>query len=99
MQAGIEFASGDAVVLTDSDLQDPPELVPEMLAKWREGFQVVVAQRSRRGERWSRRLATRLFHWLFQRMSNFNEEGEAGLFSFRLLLGHQISICAPNSRI
>ena len=81
VQAGLAVAEGDGVVLMDSDLQDPPELLPEMIGKWKEGFHVVVAQRSRRGERWSRRVATRFFHWLFRRMSSFDEQGEAGLFS------------------
>jgi dolichol-phosphate mannosyltransferase len=81
VHAGLHFASGDAVVLMDSDLQDPPELVGAMLAKWREGFHVVVAERSKRSERWPRRAATQLFHWLFRRMSNFREEGQAGLYS------------------
>jgi dolichol-phosphate mannosyltransferase len=81
VQAGLAAAAGDAVVLMDSDLQDPPELLPEMFAKWSEGFHVVVAERSRRGERWSRRVATQFFHWLFRRMSSFDEPGEAGLFS------------------
>lgn len=81
VQAGLAVADGDAVVLMDSDLQDPPELLAEMIAKWKEGFHVVVAERSRRGERWSRRVATRFFHWMFRRMSSFDEQGEAGLFS------------------
>ncbi len=81
VQAGLTVADGDAVVLTDSDLQDPPELLPELVAKWQEGFHVVLAERAKRGERWSRRVATRLFHWLFRRMSSFNEGGEVGLFS------------------
>jgi glycosyltransferase involved in cell wall biosynthesis len=47
--AGIEFASGRAVIVMDVDLQDPPELVPELVAQWREGFEVVYAQRRSRG--------------------------------------------------
>ncbi len=81
VQAGLEFASGNAVVLMDSDLQDPPELIPDLIAQWQAGNHVVVAERSKRGERWSRRVATRLFHWLFRRMSNFHESGEVGLYS------------------
>jgi dolichol-phosphate mannosyltransferase len=81
VQAGLAAARGDAVVLTDADLQDPPELVPDMIAKWNEGFQVVIAERSGRGESWPRRAATRCFHWLFRRISTFRDEGEAGLFS------------------
>ena len=49
--AGLEAASGDAVVVIDCDLQDPPELIPELVARWREGFDVVYAQRrTRAGE-------------------------------------------------
>jgi dolichol-phosphate mannosyltransferase len=80
VQAGLAMARGDAIVLTDADLQDPPELVPEMIAKWNEGYHIVVAQRSGRGEAWLRRAATRSFHWLFRRMSSFRDEGEVGLF-------------------
>jgi polyisoprenyl-phosphate glycosyltransferase len=46
--AGMQYATGDAVIVMDVDLQDPPELVPEMVAKWREGFDVVMAQRKNR---------------------------------------------------
>jgi polyisoprenyl-phosphate glycosyltransferase len=81
VQAGLAAARGDAVVLMDADLQDPPELIPDMINKWHEGFHVVVAERSTRGESWPRRVATHCFHWLFRRISSFREEGEAGLFS------------------
>ena len=46
--AGLDAADGDAVVLIDADLQDPPELIPEMVARWREGYDVAYGQRSRR---------------------------------------------------
>ena len=49
--AGLEAATGDAVVVIDCDLQDPPELIPELVARWREGYDVVYAQRrTRAGE-------------------------------------------------
>ena len=49
--AGLDHVQGDAAVIIDSDLQDPPELIPEMVRKWREGFHVVYAQRrARKGE-------------------------------------------------
>jgi len=55
--AGLQYSSGDAVVVMDADLQDPPELVRDMVAKWREGFDVVVAQRrSRAGDTLAKRL-------------------------------------------
>ena len=49
--AGLEAASGDAVVVIDCDLQDPPELIPELVARWREGYDVVYAQRRTRAGR------------------------------------------------
>lgn len=45
--AGIDFAIGDAVVIIDADLQDPPELIPEMISKWMEGYEVVYAKRKK----------------------------------------------------
>jgi dolichol-phosphate mannosyltransferase len=57
--AGLEAASGDATVVIDCDLQDPPELIPELVAKWREGFDVVYAQRrSRAGETLPKRVVS-----------------------------------------
>lgn len=46
--AGIDYASGDAIVIIDADLQDPPELIPELIAKWKEGYDVVYAKRKTR---------------------------------------------------
>jgi dolichol-phosphate mannosyltransferase len=55
--AGLEYSAGDAVIIMDVDLQDPPELVHEMVAKWREGFDVVLPQRRQRtGEPWIKKL-------------------------------------------
>jgi glycosyltransferase involved in cell wall biosynthesis len=63
--AGLDAASGDAIVLMDADLQDPPELVLEMLEKYRAGYDVVYAQRvGREGETWFKRLSA----WLFYRL-------------------------------
>jgi len=57
--AGIQYASGDAVIVMDVDLQDPPELIPAMVAKWHEGFDVVFAQRlNRAGETLPKRIIT-----------------------------------------
>jgi glycosyltransferase involved in cell wall biosynthesis len=67
LSAGIDRASGDAVVTIDADLQDPPELIPTLVAKWREGFAVVHARRTRRlGEGWAKRTASFLFHRLLR---------------------------------
>lgn len=67
LSAGIDRARGDAVVTIDADLQDPPELIPELVARWREGFAVVHARRTRRlGEGWTKRAASWLFHRLLR---------------------------------
>ena len=61
--AGLDRAEGDAVVVMDADLQDPPEVVKEMVARWREGFDVVFAIRSKRhGESWFKRLTAAVFY-------------------------------------
>lgn len=63
--AGLRFAQGDAVVVLDSDLQDPPELIPTMVDKWREGYHVVYAQRTSRQKEGP---AKKLFAYLFYRI-------------------------------
>ena len=63
-RAGIEHARGDALIFLDADLQDPPELIPQLIAKWREGFKVVTGCRSSREERGLRRVLFDLFHQL-----------------------------------
>lgn len=84
LSAGLEFTRGDAVVVLDADLQDPPELIPEMLAKWREGFQVVYGQRtSRIGESWAKRLTADLFYRLMGHLSGTDIPRNTG--DFRLM--------------
>jgi dolichol-phosphate mannosyltransferase len=82
--AGLDFARGDAVVVIDTDLQDPPELIPELIARWREGYQVVYAQRAEReGEGWFKRLTAATFYRLLQRITNVDIPVDTG--EFRLL--------------
>ena len=80
LTAGIHFARGEAVVLMDGDLQDPPELIPRLVARWREGFPVVMAQRSSRAERGARGLGFRLFYPLLRRVSDLPQQADAGIF-------------------
>ncbi len=80
VHAGLCHATGQAVIVCDADLQDPPELIPELVSRWQAGARVVVARRRRRGESLPRRLATGLFHWLFRRFSSVDDAPDAGLF-------------------
>src|ERR1035437_6940762 len=62
IQAGIEYATGDAVIIMDGDLQDPPELIPDLIRSWLAGNRVVVAQRRSRAERGVKGMLFALFH-------------------------------------
>jgi dolichol-phosphate mannosyltransferase len=67
---GLAHARGQAVVLMDADLQDPPELIPRMITHWREGFDVIYGQRqSRAGETWFTRLTSHWFYRVYRRLS------------------------------
>jgi dolichol-phosphate mannosyltransferase len=68
--AGLEMARGDVVAIMDCDLQDPPEVLPDFLSKWREGFQVVYAIRKKRKEWFGKRLA----YWTFYRLMRLVSE-------------------------
>ena len=82
--AGIEYSSGDAVVVIDVDLQDPPELMKTMVQKWREGYDVVMAQRrSRQGETWVKRLVSYLGYQLINRIADVKIPPNTG--DFRLM--------------
>lgn len=82
--AGLDHAEGDAVIVIDADLQDPPEVIPRLLAKWREGFKVVYAVRqTRAGEFFFRKLLIKCFYRLFHRMANVAIPMDSG--DFRLM--------------
>ena len=82
--AGLDHAQGDAVILTDADLQDPPELYPEMIAKWREGYDVVYGVRaSRVGETWFKEFTAKIFYRLIYRITDVDIPLDTG--DFRLM--------------
>jgi polyisoprenyl-phosphate glycosyltransferase len=84
LTAGLDLASGDAVVIMDSDLQDPPELIPKLAARWREGYDVVYAVRSQReGESGFKTRSAHLFYRLMNRLSDVDLPLDAG--DFRLI--------------
>ena len=82
--AGLDRSDGDAVVVMDADLQDPPETIGAMVDKWREGFEVVYAvRRSRAGETWSKKFLAAGFYRVFRRLAKVNVPMDAG--DFRLV--------------
>lgn len=82
--AGMDFAQGDAVVIIDADLQDPPEVIPELLAQWRAGHEVVYAVRNtREGETYLKKFLAARFYRMFHRMANIDVPMDAG--DFRLV--------------
>ncbi len=78
--AGIHHARGQCVILIDGDLQDPPELIPDMLAQWRAGAKVVLAERASRQEGGVRGLGFRLFYPLLNYLSEMPQGPQAGIF-------------------
>lgn len=84
LSCGLAHARGQAIVLIDADLQDPPELIPDMLALWRKGYDIVYAQRRRRaGERFITRATSHLFYRLFRKLSGVDIPIDTG--DFRLM--------------
>lgn len=82
--AGLAHASGDAVVFIDADLQDPPEVIPAMLEKWREGYEVVYGKRaSRAGETVLKKLTSAMYYRFLKLMSNTDIPLDTG--DFRLM--------------
>ncbi len=79
--AGLNFARGQLIVILDADLQDPPELIPDMIEKWRQGYQVVYAKRKqRRKEGWFKRFTAYFFYRLLRRLADVNIPTDTGDF-------------------
>lgn len=82
--AGADFAEGDAVIVMDADLQDPPEVIARFVEKWREGYEVVYAMRTRReGETWFKLITAKLFYRLLKRITDVEIPLDTG--DFRLM--------------
>ena len=82
--AGMDHADGDAVVIMDADLQDPPEVIPRLLEKWRAGSEVIYAvRRSREGETWLKKFLAASFYRVFRVLAKVNVPMDAG--DFRLV--------------
>lgn len=79
--AGLSFARGEVVVVLDADLQDPPELIPDLVEKWRQGYQVVYAQRvQRHRETWFKRFSAYVFYRILKNLADVDIPTDTGDF-------------------
>lgn len=84
MIAGLDYAKGDAVIFMDADLQDPPELIPELIKYWEEGYDDVYAKRSsRKGETWLKKFTSKMYYKVLQSLTRIPIQKDTG--DFRLL--------------
>ncbi len=83
LTAGLDYATGDVVIPIDADLQDPPALFPQMIAKYLEGYDVVLMKRQTRDEGWRKNLTAKLFYRLINRLTNSQIPENIG--DFRLM--------------
>jgi polyisoprenyl-phosphate glycosyltransferase len=82
--AGMDYASGEAVIIIDADLQDPPELILQMIGKWKEGYEVVYAQRiKRKGETWFKKWSASVFYRVLRASTDISIPVDTG--DFRLM--------------
>lgn len=82
--AGMDYSNGSAIILIDADLQDPPEVIPELIANWRDGYEVVYAQRrQRKGESFFKRFTASFFYRLINRITDIDIPLDTG--DFRLM--------------
>lgn len=84
MIAGLDYATGDCVIFMDADLQDPPELIPELVKHWEEGYDDVYAKRrSRKGETWLKKFTSKMYYKVLQHLTKVEIQQDTG--DFRLL--------------
>ena len=84
MIAGLDYAKGDCVIFMDADLQDPPELIPELIKWWEQGYDDVYARRkSRKGETWLKKFTSKMYYRVLQSLTNVEIQRDTG--DFRLL--------------
>jgi polyisoprenyl-phosphate glycosyltransferase len=84
LTAGLDYAAGQAIIVMDTDLQDPPEVVPQLIERWRSGYQLVYAQRAERaGESWFKKFTASAFYRLITRITSVEIPVDTG--EFRLM--------------
>ncbi len=88
ISAGLKYTKGDAVIIMDDDLQDPPEFIPELIKKWEEGYEVVYAVRKTRRENVLKRTAYKLFYKVLSKLSHIKiprDSGDFGLIDRKIV--------------
>jgi dolichol-phosphate mannosyltransferase len=81
VKAGLDYSSGQAVIVIDADLQDPPEVIHKLIEKWREGYEVVYAQRmEREGESFLKKFTATMFYRIINRLTDINLPLDTGFF-------------------
>lgn len=81
VKAGLDYTRGQAVIVIDADLQDPPEVILELIEKWREGYEVIYAQRlEREGESFMKKFTARMFYRVINRLTDINLPLDTGFF-------------------
>ena len=80
LTAGYDYAKGDAIIVMDCDLQHPPALIPVMIKKWKEGFDIVYGRRAYREERWMRKITGALYYKLLNKVSDVALPGDVSDF-------------------
>ena len=83
LTAGLDFATGDAIITMDADLQDPPRLIPEMIQAWQNGNDIVLMRRRRRNDGLFKRITAGLYYFLLDKFSDNKQQGTVG--EFRLI--------------
>lgn len=84
LTAGMDYSTGDGVIPIDADLQDPPELIPELIARWEEGYDVVYATRAKRlGETWLKKYTAHAFYRMMKKLTSIDIPCDTG--DFRLI--------------
>lgn len=81
LTAGLENAKGDAIIMMDGDMQDPPSLIPQLVKKWQEGYEVVYTVKKKRNEPLFRRFLFNQFHKIFALLSEYEMPMNTGIFS------------------
>jgi len=83
LTAGIDFATGDAIITMDADFQDPPEVLPLLIEQWQQGAKIVYARRSHRRDKWLKRMTAQWYYSLLYKASEIKIKGNIG--DFRLI--------------